>query len=532
MEVHPGMSFYNNVQDGTALVTKTLESTNHLTPLHIPPGPPMSPERYEELRETFQLCKPILKAGQESGGNEPMLPETHRNYEPPYKFDHEHHYYGNTRDAPLRLPDTSENTVRYMNYAKYKLPGTLLVEGRYRPFHPYVHCNTDIRGSSPKNEAAGEPFDINRQTREWSGDHGAFNVSQFAEGNEQAYNPQIPATGTPKSTSKPPELDISARASNMLENVKKALWLSTYRRDFSGKGPMNPLLLDDYNAKVIGRATGELGKYVELRESFPSGMSQVRPLEGRIARALQGRERHFLVPQQQVSPDVHRAPSYKEDPIVSGDTEGARNSRKMSLNPSQHDPNATNGSRRKNEYLLPNHIKLHIEFPKENTEDKKLPWDRFRKITDTWKTENLYQRQLEIPPEPEPTLKPADSIYYEDLQPSRLNRYIVWHHPVSLSKPGAPDLCFGKPVEMPDPSLTSRPKDLSPQRLPSIPEWIPNCGVARPQTKLMEIQDSFSKTDAIKSLNDLRRGGLRDLRDHDREGKRHKFQGIHAYFFH
>ncbi|XP_072859404.2 sperm-associated microtubule inner protein 4 [Pogona vitticeps] len=531
MEVHPGMSFYNNVHDGTALITKTLESTHDLTPLHIPPGPPISPERYEELREHFQLCKPVLKAGQESGGREPMLPESHRNYEPPYRFHHKHHYYGNTQDAPLRLPGMSENTDRDMNYAKYKSPGTLLVEGRYRPFHPYVHCNTDIRGSSPKNEAAGEPFDINRQTRGWPGEHGAFHVSQFAEGNDWAYNPEVPVAWAPKSTLKPPELDISSRAANMLENVKQALWLSTYKRDFSGRGPLNPLLLDDYDAKLIGRVTGELGKYVELRESFPSGTSQVRPLEGRIARALQGRQRPILDPQQQDSPGVHRPPlhSYREHLVVLKDSEGAKNCGKTSLSSFQHDPNAS-GLWRRNMYFLPNHIKLHIDYPKESTEDKKLPCNRFQKITDTWKTENLYQRQLAIPPEPEPTVKPADPIYYEDLEPSRLNRYIVWHHPVSLSKPGPPDLCFEKPAEIPDPSLTSHPKAIS--TLPSFPKWIPNCGVAHPQTKLLDIQDSFSKSDAIKRLNDLRRGGLRDLRDHDREGKRHTFQGTHAHFLH
>lgn len=45
MEVQPVLSYYNDVPDGTALITKTLETTNHLTPLHIPPGPPILPAR-------------------------------------------------------------------------------------------------------------------------------------------------------------------------------------------------------------------------------------------------------------------------------------------------------------------------------------------------------------------------------------------------------------------------------------------------------------------------------------------------------
>lgn len=161
---------------------------------------------------------------------------------------------------------------------------------------------------------------------------------------------------------------------------------------------------------------------------------------------------------------------------------------------------------------------------------KKTPHNRFQKITDTWKTEYLYQRQLAVPPEPQPILKPAESIYYEDLKPSRLDKYIVWHHPASLSKPASKDLSYEKHGNLQDLPFAACPEE-TPTR-GEFPEWIPNCKVVRPQTKLLDIQNSFTKTEAIKHLNELAKGGMRDLRDHDREGRRHNFQGINAYFFH
>uniref|UniRef100_A0A8D0BE42 Uncharacterized protein n=1 Tax=Salvator merianae TaxID=96440 RepID=A0A8D0BE42_SALMN len=339
------------------------------------------------------------------------------------------------------------------------------------------------------------------------------------------YEPK--ATMAPKSAVKPPELDISRRAANMLENVKKALWLSTYKRDYTGIGSMNPLLLDDYNAKVIGRATGELGHDVELRELFPSETSQVRPLEGRIARYLQGREYHFADPQQKHYAEMQRlALQCTDKPVAHAYSEGAPNAREVSLSTFPQCPIIESGVKKKTEHLPQNQNCPQAFYQEESDQCKVLP---FRKITDTWKIEKLYQRQLAVPPEPEVILKPVDSIYYEDLKPSRFNNYIVWHHPVSLSKPASLDLTSKKHSDVPAVQFASNTKDVVTSS--GFPEWIPNCGVPRPQTKLLDIQDSFRKCEAIKRLNDLTRGGIRDLRDHDREGRRHKFHGMHAFLF-
>ncbi|XP_025023410.1 uncharacterized protein C7orf31 homolog [Python bivittatus] len=500
MEVHPRMFYYNDVQDGTAVVIKALESTDSLTPLHIPPGPPVFPERYEELRKTFQLCKPVFKAGQDPGGRESMLPESHRIYEPPYKFT----------QGPCHDEDPKNVPLRCARYLKYKTPGALLIEGRYRPFHPYVHGNIDIQVGPDRKEDVNES--INREAMACS--------RHFTERNGQRDE-------APKSTFQPPALDISPRAANLLENVKKALWLSTYKRDYTGTGPMNPLLLDDYNAKLIGRATGELGKDVELRETFHSAMSQTRPLEGRIARFLQGRPQ-ISHPQHEYSTENYEPPLHCRDhSSINRYSEGVQNGGKTSLSPVQQD--TQNKASQRNKYLLYNWIQPEIAYQEENSQDKKLPWNKFQKITDTWKTDQLYQRQLSVPPEPQPLVKAEESIYYEDLPPSHLNRYIVWHNPAILSKPTSTPLKFERCASKPDLQCASNVRETVRSYTPTS-EWIPNCGMVRPQTKLLDIQDSFTKTDAIKYLNDLTRRGLRDLRDHDREGRKHKFRGIHAFF--
>nr|XP_060638047.1 sperm-associated microtubule inner protein 4 [Anolis sagrei ordinatus] len=467
-----------------------------------------------------------MKGGQRLARCNVAFPESHRKYEPPYKFSHEHHYNSNAQDGLLRLPDLPENSVRYNNDEKYQSSGSGLVENRYRPLHPYIHCNVDIKDHPHKNDGAGEPCNITRHTMGWQEQHDS---SHFAEEDDQFYDPHDSFTRAPKAAVKPPELDISYRAANLLENVKKALWMSTYKRDYTGTGSMNPLLLDDYDAKVIGRATGELGKYVDLRESFPSATSQVRPLEGRIARALQGKQSHISNSQQKDCSDVHRPSFHYTDDSPRCSVEMWNNS-KTSPDAFQQDSDVDKRAQKLIEYLLQTPIQPQREYQGEICQIRKFPQNKYQKITDTWKTEKLYQRQIDIPPEPEPTLKPADPIYYEDLPPSRLNRYIIWHHPVSLSKPGARNQFVGKQTNKPTPTPVPDLNDI--QQSPSFPKWIPNCGVARPQTKLLDIQNSFSKGGAIKYLRELTRGGIRDLRDHDKEGRRHTFQGINSGFFH
>ncbi|XP_062840250.1 sperm-associated microtubule inner protein 4 isoform X2 [Anolis carolinensis] len=525
MEMYPHMSYHRNEQEESAVVTKALESTNHLTPFHIPPSPFISPERYEELKEAFQLCKPAMKGGQRLARCDVVYPESHRKYEPPYRFGHENHYNSNAQDTLPRLPDLPENSVQYTNDEKYQSSGSGLVENRYRPFHPYIHCNTDMKGHPHRNEGAGEPCNIARNTIGWQEQHDS---SDFAEENDEFYDPRDSRTQAPKPAVKPPELDISYRAANLLESVKKALWMSTYKRDYTGTGSMNPLMLEDYDAKIIGRATGELGKYVDLRESFPSATSQVRPLEGRIARALQGKQSHISNSQQNDSSDVHR-PSLQYADDSPRYLEETWNNSRTSPGASQQDPNVAK-TLKLIEYLLQPPIQPPREYPRENGQIRKFPQNKYQKITDTWKTDKLYQRQIDIPPEPESTQKPEEPIYYEDLPPSRLSRYIIWHHPVSLSKPGTKNQFVGKQTNKPTPGHVPDLRDIQPS--PSFPKWIPNCGVARPQTKLLDIQNSFSKGGAIKILKDLTQGGVRDLRDHDKEGRRHKFQGIHASFLH
>ncbi|KAM9575404.1 sperm-associated microtubule inner protein 4 [Guaruba guarouba] len=72
-------------------------------------------------------------------------------------------------------------------------------------------------------------------------------------------------------------------------------------RKTRGRVPMNPLILDNYYMKAVGKLTGELGEDVELKETFLLSLSQVRPLEGCTICLLQGQYPYESILQEQCS---------------------------------------------------------------------------------------------------------------------------------------------------------------------------------------------------------------------------------------
>uniref|UniRef100_A0A8V0XAQ1 Sperm microtubule inner protein 4 n=1 Tax=Gallus gallus TaxID=9031 RepID=A0A8V0XAQ1_CHICK len=287
----------------------------------------------------------------------------------------------------------------------------------------------------------------------------------------------------------PRELEhkLSPRTTNILRNVERAQRITTYNQNFTGRGPMNPLILDDYYMKAVGRLTGELGTDVELKETFVSSLSQVRPLEGRTARLLQGRR-----PRESVLQEQHCCHKQAKRPQVS--------------------------------------------YQKDHCLDTGLPISKFQRIADRWQTEALYQDQFSGRPELQSLPKSARSCSCEDLKPKHLDQHTIWENPLSMAVlPQDENREESKIVlhklwnqEASQPAW--RPEDRP--REAALPEWIPGSEVARHQTVLLELQDSFSKTAAQKRFHDSISGETKDLRDNINEGRRHEFYGFNAFYFH
>ncbi|XP_054049265.1 uncharacterized protein C7orf31 homolog [Rissa tridactyla] len=361
MLLHDLPHYYRQI-GGTEILSRTFESNEVLTPLQIPSRPTVSQDRYKEFRESFHCCKLPWEAEGEHGGIAlPVLPEDHRaKNKSPCAFIKGHQHYGSDVDPwprglpteqrcdvtqlkksdirmndellhkppdslakPLCLPfpishPYQTHTPRYSMFPNFRSPedrDTGIDASSYQPFHPNIPTKAfDVvvlgktRGNPYRREVVSIPSDSQKKAVHWPGQRTYFQLPKTAEQKGQIYYPNPPKIVAPNSTFQGLEYNLSPRTTNMLRNTERALGITTYTRDFTGRGPMNPLILDNYYMKAVGRLTGELGEDVELKETFLPSLSQVRPLEGRTARLLQGRRPHESILQEQHSSSVQMPP--------------------------------------------------------------------------------------------------------------------------------------------------------------------------------------------------------------------------------
>ncbi|XP_019364152.1 PREDICTED: uncharacterized protein C7orf31 homolog isoform X2 [Gavialis gangeticus] len=576
------LPFYCRETEGTDTLSKTLESNEVLSPFQIPPRPTVSQDRYEKFRNEFQWCRLPWGAEREHGEIVPVsLPEDHRlKNEPSCMFTKGHQQYGGlpieqsydttqlkksdifmNDDLLPKPPDGSIEQLclpfpvthpyqthisRYAMFPNFKSPEDKDVgveASSHQPFHPNIPTKPyDViifrkaKGNPYRHEIIRIPYDSQKEALQWPGQHTYVHLPKFVEGSGQRYYPKPPKTVAPNTTFKPLVPNLSARTTNMLRNLERSHWITSYHHDFTGRGPMQPLVLDDYDVKLIGRITGELGEDVELKEAFLPSLSQVRPLEGRIARLLRGQHPHESVLQEQDYFNIHTPPrACTAHAFLPRYSEVMLSNQKAEANMGQQCKHTETKTKRRAEVQLQ---LLHLPqawYQREESQNKKFPVNKFQKITDTWQTEALYRRQLAVRPESELPSNSVNSCYYEDLKPSRLDNYIVWHNPVSLSKPGLLNNSregghIKHKHSAPEEILSALSLEgSSPNR--ALPEWIPNSGVPQPQTALLELQDSFCKTAAQKRFHDSIKGEAKDLRENIWEGKRHRFYGFNSFYF-
>uniref|UniRef100_A0A8C2YBS8 Sperm microtubule inner protein 4 n=1 Tax=Coturnix japonica TaxID=93934 RepID=A0A8C2YBS8_COTJA len=482
---------YHRETGGNTLLPRNFESNEVLAPLQSPSPPSDFQDRYEEFGESFQCCK--LPGGTERERGGIVLPVLPKGHGPSYMVVRGNYHLGSDVFPWPRLPTKQYYDVTMLKKSDVNsfflfilLPTEINSRPLSLPFptsHPY-HTHISKYAMFPdfrpiEDQDTGIPCKASdvvvlKSTKGkmvlcWLITYSGILFRTLLKSHDsflmKLKNPS--KTVAPNSILR--EFKLSQRKTNLLRNIERSQRMTTYKLNFTGRGPMNPLNLDDYYMKAVGQLTGVLGTDVELKESFMSSLSQTRPLEGRIARKMQGRRpRESTLQEQQAKP-----------PQLS-------------------------------------HQKYHL--------DTGLPISKHQRITDRLQTEAFYQGQFsgrpEIQPFPREDLKqctiwenpPSKAVLPQDenREEGKIVLQKLWNQEAS------------QPAWRPEDRLRDE----------AMPECIPGSGVARRPTVLMELQDSFSKTAAHKWFHDSINGERKDLRDNISEGRRHEFYGFNAFYFH
>ncbi|XP_043922785.1 uncharacterized protein C7orf31 homolog [Protopterus annectens] len=640
-----GLSYYYHETQGADILSRTLESTELLTPLQINQRPTVSQERYQQyIQHVPKIPKMPWGREREYGGRGSVsLPDEHRpKVEPPTLVAKEHLHLGYGGDPwPRGVPVEQYYDVTHLKRSNLRVsdqllpnpPDTSMNEKQiFRPFpaeHPYhshipkfalfpnfkspddpetgvqacdsepVHSNipannfdvlvySKTKGSPYRHEVQYIPSDLHKKALAWPGQSGYVHFPKSAKQASQEYYPQPPKTVIPNLTLRPKSASLSERTANMLRNLEKSLWFTTYKHNFTGAGPMNPLQLDDYHEKIIGNVTGDPNLYsADPIECFQSSFSEERPLEGRISRLFQGRRPIDPITTDEKS-TFHKEKNYasllsdahttyasqngyiKQDLTPNNaNVTALKNQNLQEIMPEEENTdrhstrlvNFTSSSdplvlRNKTEQLQVNYYPGtfyehlgHLDSC-DNEPTQANSESHILKITDTKKTDALYMRQFQIRPRSAESnileqRNASGSICYEDLPLKRLEPQNSWPYPLNYSKTIAPvkvslanNLNKDSETQVLSQQCTVQEEEQHyPQHFEYGRIWssgIPQMKFTKvPQTPtaLRELQDSFSKSEAHKHFHKSVEGEAIDLRDNIHTGKKHSFFGFNAYYF-
>ncbi|ELK12592.1 hypothetical protein PAL_GLEAN10021838 [Pteropus alecto] len=372
-----------------------------------------------------------------------------------------------------------------------------------QPFPPTVPTKAydttvlKTRGNPYRYELIDIPMDSKKKGLVWPGQSVYYDFPKCVGKNKPIFYPKPPKTFAPNPSLNPWDPINSLKEANIQRNLERSHWITSYTHDFTGLGPMNPLELDDYHEKELADLTAQIGFDPEPQEKFHSVFKPSRPFEGRIARLIQNRRPLEATIQQRPPscPDCTPRVLCNFHTFVPSSTE------MMALN----DNTPADITRKcqeiedkiKEEQSL---LSTYAHSPCYPTKDLTNIYDikPFPKITDTKKTEDLYWRQLSLKPQPTPYCNPSNYIRYEHFKSALHDQYATCQTPGSLSKPSILqnksdlDLNLERLLSKPEEHLTLNTEN--DEETKSLLGWIPTAGVAKPQTDLLELKNSFSKT--------------------------------------
>ncbi|XP_036434041.1 uncharacterized protein C7orf31 [Colossoma macropomum] len=470
-----------------------------------------------------------------------------------------------------RCPDDPHTGVR----AATKLPLNPLLPASA----PQVTLLNKTKGAPYRHELLDVSMATQRNVTTWPGQNGFQNHTKPVKGEMQVFYPKAPKTLCPNMTLRDWKTTLSERTANMLRNLEKIQWLTSYQLHYTGTGPSNPIKLDDFNEKTIGFITGEMNPYTaQLRErSYPTFLPP-RPLEGRKARILQN-----SLPLESRYPSP--SPSFPtESPgwgLVSTQTPGAleASAEKISIQDNilgkqsiQHyasvkaevfKPNEANESSQPRHTAEFNsavyaceacgerncacRFKLSEPGSTEPPPTIKKPAEAGNKTEKTkleqFFTQNIFQPALQ---------DKEHQAGQGDLSNSKVLKYMAGRNPFELSKfaPSIVDkrdglVALEQPLKQSaeEKERVSGVSRASPCILPrssSAPfryggrtsSRDVEDGLFRSQSALLELQDSFSHSEAHRRFHETLQGASMDLRDNRHSGRKHSFYGFNSYYFH
>uniref|UniRef100_UPI0037E76A9B sperm-associated microtubule inner protein 4 n=1 Tax=Semicossyphus pulcher TaxID=241346 RepID=UPI0037E76A9B len=455
----------------------------------------------------------------------------------------------------FRSPDDPETGVR----AASKPFLNPLVPNRA----PDVTLLSKTIGSPYRHEILASPMKTKKKAVMWTGEHGFLDHTKpLFRGDSQVFYPAPPKAVLPNPKLRDWDLTLSERTSNMLKNLERTHWLTSYQMQYTGSGPANPLKIDDFRDKARG-LTGLNSRTAPLRErSFPVFVPS-KPIKGCRGRQESSAGRSTCSPsaadelpnpspspnQDTASATINQprpqetAAKHNEapDPNHRGQSQSKYSpgsTEAPSAEPSQEVLHKQQPERKSSAYEGRQRQTCRVQFdesPIQVSVSQSCEEANAARIADAERPLHLHSRPL---PHGEMEVNREKSLCVKDEPRSRRNLKVRdfsgLGHSADLIDPAGIESEFlqraseklEKGREMPrstfNPCILPRP--------PVLP-GIPHEG-RKGALSLLDLQDSFSKTAAHQDFNSSITRAAVNLRDNVVTGKKHDFYGINCFYLH
>ncbi|XP_031668055.1 uncharacterized protein spmip4 isoform X3 [Oncorhynchus kisutch] len=149
-------------------------------------------------------------------------------------------------------------------------PDTGVRAASLRPLNPLVPSSAPevtvlrkTKGGPYRHEVLEAPMTTRKKTISWPGQHGFLDHPKPVKGEAQTqvFYPKSQKTVFPNPTLRDWDVTLSERTANMLRNVEKSHWVTSYQLHYTGTGSTNPWRLDDYHENTVDMITGKTTPY-------------------------------------------------------------------------------------------------------------------------------------------------------------------------------------------------------------------------------------------------------------------------------
>uniref|UniRef100_A0A668TBG2 Uncharacterized protein n=1 Tax=Oreochromis aureus TaxID=47969 RepID=A0A668TBG2_OREAU len=388
---------------------------------------------------------------------------------------------------------------------------------------PDITLLSKTKGAPYRLESLETPLTTRKKAVMWTGEHGFFDVRE-----SQVFYPTPPKTVLPNPKLRNWDLTLSERTSNILKNLEKTLWVTSYQMQYTGK-KSHPVFVP---SKARQGCRKRLGSNVRRSSCSPTAaeLQNTSPTLNQSAASAAVNHPQEITAMRNEAPDLNQM-GHTQSECSTNSTKAQQTELSQEVlrkQQAQCKCSAHKGRKREN-------CKVQFDNVMQGSPSQSNQEANAAQITNT---EQLWDLSNRLHPQGEIEVNREESMCVKDVPRNKklfkVGRNIPSCSPLledrdQTSRESHPKLLPGAEDRE---RLQGNSNPCIMPRPPVLPgsSSIGTVGKSGAALTLLDLQNSFSKSEAHRKSNSSITHAAVNLRDNVVCGKKHNFYGINCYY--